>query len=266
MRRILTAVLLIPPLLYILLWAPPWAFLVLAVLASFAAVHEILGIARRRSYHLYRPLCYVGPVLAIAAFHPSFPGGLWWTLLLVPAVGLAAVCRGAPGPKTFSEISGTIMTVVYIGLSAGSVVGLRVISPDYVGRSWVFFVLLVITLGDAGALYTGKAIGKHRLAPNISPNKTVEGLIGGTAASVAAAIGFGIFIIPGLDAPRAAILGLVLGLLGVVGDLFESLLKRSVEIKDTSSLIPGHGGILDRIDSLLFAAPALLLYVRFFHP
>lgn len=266
MKRILTAVLLIPPLLYILLWAPPWAFLILATAASFAAVHEILGIAKRHQFSLYRPVCYAGTAVAIASFYPAVPGGLWWSLLLVPAVGLAAIWRGAPGPKTLSEISGTVLTVIYIGLSAGSVVGLRLISPDYLGRSWVFFVLLVITLGDTGALYTGRAIGKHRLAPNISPKKTVEGFIGGTVASVAAAIAFGMLVIPGLDVPRAVILGLVLGLLGVVGDLFESLLKRSVDIKDTSSIFPGHGGILDRIDSLLFAAPALLLYVRFFHP
>jgi phosphatidate cytidylyltransferase len=157
------------------------------------------------------------------------------------------------------------LTVIYIGLSAGAVVGLRVVSPDYVGRSWVFLVLLVMAIGDTGALYTGRILGKHRLAPNISPKKTVEGLIGGTAASIAAAVAFGTIVL-GLDAIRAGILGLVLGLLGVVGDLFESLLKRSVDIKDTSSIFPGHGGILDRIDSLLFAAPALLLYVRFIHP
>lgn len=265
MKRILTAVLLIPPLLYILLWAPPWAFLILALAASFAGVHEILGIAKRHQFNLYRPICYIGTVIAIVSFYPAVPGGLWWSLLLIPMIGVAAVLRGAPGPKTFNEISGTVMTVIYLGLSAGSVVGLRVVSPDYVGRSWVFFVLLVITLGDTGALYAGRVFGKHRLAPNISPKKTVEGLVGGTVASVAAAVAFGTLVIPGLDAFRAVILGLVLGLLGVVGDLFESLLKRSVDIKDTSSLIPGHGGILDRIDSLLFAAPALLLYVRFIH-
>jgi phosphatidate cytidylyltransferase len=265
MKRILTALLLIPPLLYILLWAPPWVFLILAMVASFAAVHEILGIAKRHHFKLHRPVCYLGTAIAIVSFYPAIPGGLWWALLLVPAVGLSAVWRGAPGPKAFSEISGTVLTVIYIGLSAGSVVGLRVVSPDYVGRSWVFLVLLVMAIGDTGALYTGRILGKHRLAPNISPKKTVEGLIGGTAASIAAAVAFGTIVL-GLDAIRAGILGLVLGLLGVVGDLFESLLKRSVDIKDTSSIFPGHGGILDRIDSLLFAAPALLLYVRFIHP
>jgi phosphatidate cytidylyltransferase len=119
--------------------------------------------------------------------------------------------------------------------------------------------------GDTGAYYTGRAIGRRPLTRMISPKKTVEGLIGGLVASVVVAALSGPWLLPDLDWLRASVLGLVLAVLGVLGDLFESLLKRSAGVKDASALFPGHGGILDRLDSLLFAAPALLFYVRFLH-
>ncbi len=144
-------------------------------------------------------------------------------------------------------------------------VGLRLASPDAVGRSWVFFHLLVVMVGDTGAYYTGKSIGRRPLAPVLSPKKTVEGFVGQLVFSAGIAVVIGPVLIPGLDMVHSAALGIVLALLGVVGDLFESLLKRSAGIKDASSLFPGHGGVLDRLDSLLFSAPALLLYVRFIY-
>jgi phosphatidate cytidylyltransferase len=131
-----------------------------------------------------------------------------------------------------------------------------------VGRSWVLFLLAVIMLGDTGAYYVGKSLGRKRLAPSLSPNKTVEGLVGGVAAAVVGALVAARLFLPDLNLLEAALLGLVLSLLGVGGDLFESALKRSVGVKNSSSLMPGHGGILDRLDSLLFSAPALLAYVR----
>ena len=117
-------------------------------------------------------------------------------------------------------------------------------------------------VGDAGAYYVGRAFGRSPLAPVLSPNKTVEGLGGGIVFSVATAVFLRYAALPRLALATAVGLGLSMALLGVVGDLFESLLKRSAGIKDTSSLLPGHGGVLDRIDSLLFAAPLLFLYVK----
>ncbi|MEE9180862.1 MAG: phosphatidate cytidylyltransferase, partial [Vicinamibacteria bacterium] len=112
------------------------------------------------------------------------------------------------------------------------------------------------------AYYVGKSFGKRRLSPALSPKKTVEGLIGGVIVSVAAAIVVARLLLPHVGLLHAALLGAVLALLGVVGDLFQSLLKRGAEVKDSGNLMPGHGGVLDRLDSLYFSAPALLVYVR----
>jgi phosphatidate cytidylyltransferase len=117
-------------------------------------------------------------------------------------------------------------------------------------------------VGDAGAYYVGRAFGRSPLAPVLSPKKTVEGLGGGIVFSVATAVFLRYATLPQLALATAVGLGLSMALFGVVGDLFESLLKRSAGIKDTSSLLPGHGGVLDRIDSLLFAAPFLFLYLK----
>lgn len=265
MRRILTALVLIPPLLFILLLAPPWAFLILAALVAVEAAHEIMYLAERCGYRSIRMVGYPAAALLTASFYPGVPGGPLWVLLLIPLIGIAALRRGSPEPKTLGEIAVTLLGVLYAGLLTGSTVGLRVTPPDTAGRSWVFLLLAVVMLGDTGAYYAGRGLGRHKLAPQVSPNKTVEGLIGGLIVSVATAMSVGPFLIAGLDVIRAALVGLTVAILGVIGDLFESLLKRSADVKDTASILPGHGGILDRIDALLFASPALLLYVRFLH-
>jgi phosphatidate cytidylyltransferase len=144
----------------------------------------------------------------------------------------------------------------------GSLVGLRMVGPDPDGRRWVVFLLSVIFVGDAGAFYVGKSLGKHPLAPRLSPKKTLEGLAGDVVFAVIAAFALNELWFPSLSWISIVGLAVVLSLLGVVGDLFESFLKRSANVKDTSSLLPGHGGIVDRVDSILFTAPVLLLCVQ----
>jgi len=265
MRRILTALLLIPPLLAIILLAPPWVFLLLAESVALAAVYEFFEIAKRRGYRPYHATGYLAAALATASFYPGLPDGQWVLLFLLVAAGTAAVCRANPNPHTLGEAAVTVLGATYAGLLTGSMVGLRLSPPDAVGRSWIFFLLLVVMVGDTAALYVGRAIGRRPLARVLSPKKTVEGFVGQVVFSVGTAAAIGPVLIPGLDELHAATLGIVLALLGAVGDLFESLLKRSAGIKDASSLFPGHGGILDRLDSLLFSAPALLFYVQFIY-
>jgi len=263
MRRILTALLLIPPLLTIILLTPPWAFLLLAEAVALVAAHEFFGIARRGGYRPFHIIGYLGTALAVASFYPPAPEGRWAALCLVVGVGAAALRRGSPGPGTLADVAVTVLGAAYAGFLTGSMVGLRLTVPDGVGRSLVFFLLLVVMVGDTGAYYTGKGIGRRPLAPVLSPKKTLEGFFGQLVSSVAVAVAVGPVLLPRLGMLSAAALGLVLALLGVAGDLFESLLKRSAGVKDASSIFPGHGGVLDRLDSLLFSAPALLLYVQY---
>jgi phosphatidate cytidylyltransferase len=129
------------------------------------------------------------------------------------------------------------------------------------GELLIFFLLLVTWAGDTGAYYAGMSLGRRKLAPVISPNKTVEGLIGGLMLAVLAAVGARLWFLPSFSLADCLATGLLLTGAGVLGDLAESALKRSAGVKDSGSLIPAHGGMLDRLDSLLFTAPAFYYYV-----
>ena len=131
------------------------------------------------------------------------------------------------------------------------------------GRQWVFLVLLIVMCSDTLAYFVGTWLGCHKLYPAISPKKSIEGSLGGLAGGLLAAYLARMFFCPFLTAVDCVLLGLFLGVLGQIGDLFESMLKRSFGVKDSGALVPGHGGILDRLDSLLFAFPAAYYYALF---
>ncbi len=135
------------------------------------------------------------------------------------------------------------------------------------GKEWIFLVLFIVMSGDSAAYFTGINFGRRKLYPAISPNKSIEGAIGGLVGSFVGALLFKYGFFPQLSVVDCLLLGVGLGALGQVGDLFESMLKRSFGVKDSGTLIPGHGGILDRLDSLIFAfAPAYYYALWFFQP
>jgi phosphatidate cytidylyltransferase len=147
--------------------------------------------------------------------------------------------------------------VVYIPLSLSTLVLMRA-GPD--GVTWIFFILFVVFLGDVGAYYVGTYKGKHRLNPSISPGKTIEGALGGLGANLVVGLVFKAVFLPGLPFLWTAVLVLTMGAAGQAGDLFESEMKRAAGIKDSGNILPGHGGLLDRIDALLFAAPVAYVW------
>jgi phosphatidate cytidylyltransferase len=259
MSRILTALVAVPLLLLLILKAPAWMFLALALVFALLCYWELTRLSSKLGVHLL-PVGYPLTALAVSAFYPGFPGFVWISVATLLLIGLAAVLTRKPGLETLAAIAGTAFAILYAGALLGTMVGLRV-APDERGRLWILFLLAVIMAGDAGAFYVGRALGKKPLAPILSPKKTVAGLWGGIVVSVATAILLRFLTLPHLALQTAIGLGLSLAIVGVIGDLFESLLKRSAGVKDTSALLPGHGGALDRIDSLLFASPLLFLYV-----
>jgi phosphatidate cytidylyltransferase len=132
------------------------------------------------------------------------------------------------------------------------------------GTRWVLFLIVTVWTGDISAFLSGTLLGRHKLYPRISPKKTYEGLAGGIVGSIIVAVAFSLLFIPQLEIGFCIFLAIALGVLGQVGDFTESMLKRSAQVKDSGSLIPGHGGMLDRLDSFLFSAPFLhysLLYL-----
>lgn len=132
------------------------------------------------------------------------------------------------------------------------------------GIKWIFLLLIIVMSGDTAAFYVGSNFGKRKLYPIVSPNKSVEGMLGGLGGSIIGTLLAGATFFPELTIVAAVATALFVGLLGQLGDLFESLLKRSFGVKDSGNIFPGHGGMLDRLDSVLFAAPSLYLYARYF--
>jgi len=205
-------------------------------------------------------LCMLVMLFIIAAFileQVSVELGMFVTLLVIPAsyvFGKSSVEDALPS----SAIA--VLATMYVGMLGGSLIRLRSDFGPVIGPNLIYFLLLVVWLGDAGAYYVGKRFGKHKLSPRISPKKTVEGLIGGIIMSVITAVVIHLTFFPQIQLVHAMIVGIVLSITGVIGDLAESLWKRSAAVKDSGTLLPGHGGFLDRFDSILFTAPILYVY------
>jgi phosphatidate cytidylyltransferase len=167
------------------------------------------------------------------------------------------------------NLGATFLGILYIGLFSAALVSIRefYVLPDENYLQGGFLIISIFTtiwICDSAAYYVGTAFGKHKLFPRVSPKKSWEGAIAGFAFSVLAMIALRSIILDFLSLQDVIILGLITGIFGQIGDLIESLLKRDASVKDSSSLIPGHGGIFDRFDSLLFTAPLVYLYLHFF--
>ena len=159
------------------------------------------------------------------------------------------------------EVAFALLAFLYIPFLLMHLVLLR--QTPY-GVQWLFVIMLIVMTNDSAAYYTGCTFGKRRLYPLVSPKKSVEGAIGGLSGSLGGVMLAKFTFFPQLTYADAIITALIIGMVGQVGDLFESLLKRSFGVKDSGTLIPGHGGVLDRMDSILFAAPVTYYYVLFF--
>ena len=154
----------------------------------------------------------------------------------------------------------TLLGAAYLGAMGGAIAALRLLDPEPAGAWRLVLLLAIVMASDTAAFFVGTAAGRRRLAPDISPGKTVEGAAGGLAGGVAGAAVVRVLGLPSLPLAHALLLGLAVAALGIAGDLLESLLKRWAGVKDSGVLFPGHGGMLDRLDSLLFGAPVLYYY------
>lgn len=261
-KREAFAVVAIPVLAAAIIWLPSWAFLTLLGAVLLLAADELLAMARGVGMALTR----WQPLLTLVAVLAS---SWWWgfsgmaaaataSVVMLPALQLAHP-RAPEGGLAGAGVA--CFTVLYVGLCGACLGWLRVLPDGDLGIRLLFFFLVSIWIGDSGAYYIGSHFGRHKMSPRISPNKTWEGLAGGVVATFVAAAGakliFGLPFAWGHMAALAAILAVAAPL----GDLIESQLKRDTRVKDSSTLIPGHGGVLDRTDSLLFAAPPVLGYL-----
>jgi phosphatidate cytidylyltransferase len=228
-----------------------WWVFSLAVVAVLVSLHEYWLLARPLAP--LAPAGYVGAVLALVGAEVGgigwMIGGIFTTFVLAFLLKAISEARAA----ATIAISGTVMGAVWVGGGLAFLILLREL-PDH-GRLATLTVLLAVWAGDTFAYFGGRLIGRPKLAPSTSPGKTWEGLVVGTAATVFVSF-VAVYHQDFLTIGQSIVLGVVIALAAPLGDLFESLLKRDMDVKDTGTLLGGHGGMLDRIDALLFAAPA----------
>lgn len=261
LARVATAAVLVPAFVWTVLAGPPWLFAALVTVASGLAARELERLFRLGGQPSYGALpVLLAPAVAASFALPAAGGPLpAATLAAAVALLLSAPLWRAPGPAMVPA-GLAVLAVVYVGWLPGHAILLHRLAD---GPALVLVLVGVTWVGETAAYLVGSAIGRRPLAPVLSPRKTLEGGAAQVLASVAAAVALGpLWLLPDWAAGRAALAGLLLGVVGQVGDLAESALKRSAGVKDTGGLLPGHGGLLDRVDGLLFNAPAFYYLVR----
>lgn len=259
--RVITALAVLPVVLT-LIWAPALrpGFAVLVAFIVMTTLHEFLNLLRVRHIPTHEPTAHLGALALVAA--------AWWgdavhlnaaLIAALAAVGLASVITS---PPSAAGVSGAFAGLIYTAWCPAHVLMLHQIEPE--GAGLVMFLVVSVVLTDTAAYFTGKAFGRHPLAPVVSPKKTWEGAIGGFAGAIAGALliywlahRYSWSVYPDWTPLRYALTAAALSIVAQVSDLVKSAVKRDAGVKDSGQLLPGHGGALDRFDGFLFAAPVL---------
>jgi phosphatidate cytidylyltransferase len=257
-------VLLVAAVLAAIEWAPlPLFWLLLLGLTGLAVVelNQILAALERPPW---RWLSTLGTLATVTAFLDPSPALAPVLVLIVLLVLVRTLLSGIRPAEGCDKIIGTLLPIIYLGLTLGHVGGLLVVEGGNreLGEDLLIFALVVVYLGDTCAFYGGRVLGRHPMAPGISPKKTWEGAACGLLGAMAASLLGPFWFYPALPWEHGLFLGGLLAIAGMLGDLSESFFKRAAGVKDSGGLLPGHGGVLDRIDSLLLAAPVLYWYHR----
>lgn len=282
MKRLLTAAVLIPCVLAAVLLAPAQVFAILLLLVALLAVREFYDLAEACQLHPYRWLGFVATALLLLRVALPWAVAVPDTAMLLVGFVLAILVRALTLPgrlnQSLPEASITLLGIVYPGMMVALLGAIR-LNPAGDGRLWLLFLLVTVWVGDSAAYYVGRAWGRHLMAPHVSPKKTWEGaaaslvgafVVGGLLGWALPALSSGLTLTtampdplthPGFRILMAGLLAVVLNVAAQVGDLAESVFKRGAHIKDSGTLLPGHGGVLDRIDALLLAAPVLWYYL-----
>ena len=265
LKRVLTGIIAFPILVFVIGFAPRWLFYFLIYIISILGLNEYYNVTSSDQPKFVKWSSYIITLLLFLVIYMR-------QILLAPVVVILwafvpmvffMFTRPSPDQKNTAEISKAVLGQIYIALPLAMFLYIDRFYPVN-GAMWIFFLLTVIFANDTGAFYFGKLFGRHKLYPLISPNKTWEGSIGGLLTSFFAAFVFLRIIIIHPVNIKIFLLVLSLSVIGQIGDLLESMLKRNHGIKDSGNIIPGHGGILDRLDSILFSIPVLYVYLFIF--
>jgi len=258
-KRVLTGVIAIPALCALIGYGPEPTLFIMVVIAIALGLYEFYCLVLPDNKRHER---VIGVVLGMALACLIYFGhvGLLHASLGFSIIFLSILYMLKSRNLTLavSKIALTLFGILYIGFLLSYV---TLIDKSAPGKQWVFFLVSIVWTADISGFFVGSYVGRHKLYPKVSPKKTIEGLGGGIIGAIAAALLYRKLFFPVLDVSDCLVLGTSLALFGQMGDFTESMIKRSAHVKDSSDLIPGHGGVLDRLDSFLFSAPFLYYYI-----
>jgi phosphatidate cytidylyltransferase len=247
MKRVLTAVFLAPLIAWVVLWGPQYAFLAVLCAVALLCYHEYAGIVAAYGIERPGPVGYAAGLIVLLVQHDPT---LLLTLVALLALGINLAM--ADLRKSLPRAAAMFLGVVYIFAVWRTAIFLRARSPY-----WLLFALALNWVADSAAYYVGRKLGRHKLAPRVSPGKSWEGAVASLVASILFAAIYLTRLIPSVAIGPAILLGAAGNIAGQIGDLAESALKRGAGVKDSGNMLPGHGGWLDRVDSVLFAMPVI---------
>ena len=260
MTRVLSGAALVVFAILVVWFAPAVLLFVAGEALLVLAFVEYVALAKAIGFSVPPAAAGLASALTCAALAGPYSVALDAVLMSAFVVlGAMALPRWRGGSDALGHAAASLFPLLYLGLPIGALVSIR----QTRGPAALFLLMLTVIVSDTAQYYTGRLFGRRLLAPAISPKKTIAGAVGGFVFGTLLLAAAGIWWLPTVPVPIRAALGAAVVALGIVGDLFESMLKRSAGVKDSSSLIPGHGGVLDRIDALLFAAPVYYIVLKY---
>jgi len=261
-KKVWTGILAVPPVILLIALGPPAVLFLMVLLATFFGLREFYKLTLPQSKWVEQFTGMgLGLILSVITLYGDPKALLPFFVLLLLLLSLLFMATSQNLALTISNIGIMLFGIFYVGFLLSHVSLIRNMAD---GKQWALFLILTVWAGDISAFLIGSLFGRHKLYPKISPKKTFEGLGGAIVGSVIVALAFALLFIPRLRMGPCILLAIGVGVLGQLGDFTESMVKRSAQVKDSGSLIPGHGGMLDRLDSFLFSAPFLhysLLYL-----
>jgi phosphatidate cytidylyltransferase len=254
-KKVWMALVMVPPIVFLIAVGPSEVLYLMVVVATFLGLREYYNLTLPHSKRIERTVGIgLGVILSFILSFGDMKEISPFLVLMLAILSILFMATSEDLSSTVSKMGMTLFGILFIGFLLAYV---SIIRSMVNGRVWVLFLIVTVWAGDIFALLIGSLFGKHKLYPKISPKKTFEGLIGSVVGSILVALAFSFSFLPNIEKGFCIFLAIGLGILGQLGDFTESMLKRSAQVKDSGGLIPGHGGMLDRLDSFLFSAPFL---------